>query len=61
MKNAKSRQKTRLDKGMNIFSNNTWQGCMSVRITFDELEKVDLNDIRGLLNQGETSEEKDIL
>ncbi len=42
---AKSCPKTRLDKAII-----TWQECVSVKITIDELEKVDVQEIRELLD-----------
>jgi hypothetical protein len=30
---------------------NIWQGCQSVKITFEELEKVDVQEIRELLDE----------
>ena len=34
--------------------NNSWQGCQPLKITFDELEKVDLDEIRELMGEDNT-------
>jgi len=38
-------------------SENAWQGCMSLKITFEELEKVDVQEIRALLDEDSNSQE----
>lgn len=30
---------------------NSWQGCMSLKMTFDDLEKIDIQEIRELLDE----------
>jgi hypothetical protein len=47
---AKSRPKPRLDTMIMLLLNNSWQGCQSLKITFEELEKVDVREIRVLLD-----------
>lgn len=42
-------------------NNSAWQGCQSLKITFEELAKVDVGEIREILDTGDTSERKDIL
>jgi len=51
MKNRKSRDKARLTD-----TDKTWQGRMSVKITFGILEGVDVQEIRNVLDSGKAQD-----
>lgn len=53
MRKAKTRPETRFDKVILLLLNNSWQGLQYANGTFEELEKIDVLEIRELLDDAD--------